>query len=282
MKPRSFFSQFLSLICITYSCVSFAAQTNQPAQRVISLAPHATELAYAAGLGPAMIAVSDYSDYPEQAKSLEKVANYHGIKLERILALKPDLIIAWKGGNSPRELKKLEQLGMTVFYSEPTDLDDIATTIEQLSQWANDPSYAKQTLKHYRSDLDQLRRQYAHKNVVPFFYQLSTKPMISIAGTSWPSQVFNLCRGENIFQASPSPYPQVSEEQVVVRQPEVIFTSEHAVANNNWHHWNGKLPAQDKQQIWSLHSDWLNRPTPRTLNAVKQVCQYLDTARKAM
>lgn len=282
MKPRSFFSQFLSLFCIIYSCASFAAQTNQPAQRVISLAPHATELAYAAGLGPAMIAVSDYSDYPEQAKNLEKVANYHGIKLERILALKPDLIIAWKGGNSPRELKKLEQLGMTVFYSEPTDLDDIAATIEQLSQWARDPSYAQQTLKHYRSDLDQLRRQYAHKNVVPFFYQLSTKPMISIAGTSWPSQVFSLCRGENIFQASPSPYPQVSEEQVVVRQPEVIFTSEHAVANNNWHHWNGKLPAQDKQQIWSLHSDWLNRPTPRTLNAVKQVCQYLDTARKAM
>lgn len=282
MKLSSSFGPLFSLFCLVYSSAGFATQKIQPAQRVISLAPHTTELAYAAGLGPAMIAVSDYSDYPEQAKNLEKVANYHGIKLERIIALKPDLILAWEGGNSPRELKKLEQLGMTVFYSKPTTLDDIAIAIEELSQWATDPSYAQKTLTNYRADLEQLRSQYAHKRKVPFFYQLSTKPMISVAGSSWPSQVFTLCQGENIFQNSPSPYPQVSEEQVVVRQPEVIFTSEHAVDNNNWHHWKDKLPAQDKQQIWSLHSDWLNRPTPRTLNAVKQVCQYLDTARKAM
>ncbi|PSU45957.1 cobalamin-binding protein, partial [Photobacterium aphoticum] len=113
-------------------------------QRIISLSPHTTELAYAAGLGDKLIAASDYSDYPEAAKQLERVANYRGIKMERIVALKPDLILAWKGGNPVREMERLEQLGFTLFYSNPKTLEDIPNTVEALGQYAASPAHAQQ------------------------------------------------------------------------------------------------------------------------------------------
>lgn len=99
-------------------------------QRIISLAPHTTELAYAAGLGDKLIAVSEYSDYPEQAEKLERVANYQGIKLERIVALEPDLILAWPTGNPARELEKLERLGFNLYYSKAKSLEALPTTLK--------------------------------------------------------------------------------------------------------------------------------------------------------
>ena len=96
----------MNIIYVAFALLfTTAALANQPAQRVISLAPHATEIAYAAGLGDKLVAVSELSDYPEQAKMLEKVSNYQGIKLERIIALKPDLVIAWPAGNPAKEIE---------------------------------------------------------------------------------------------------------------------------------------------------------------------------------
>ncbi len=92
-----------------------------PAERIISLAPHAT---------------SEYSDYPPQALELERVANHQTINIEKILTLKPDLIIAWPAGNPPRELAKLRQLGFTIYDSQTKTLDEIADNIEALSHYS--------------------------------------------------------------------------------------------------------------------------------------------------
>lgn len=250
-------------------------------QRIISLAPHATEIAYAAGLGDKLIAVSAHSDYPKSAKSLEKVANYQGIKLERIIALQPDLIIAWPAGNPPRELEKLRQFGFNIYQSTTKTLDDIAKNIEQLSQYSNTPSVGLQAAAQYRQELAQLKTQYQNTTPVRYFYQLSEKPIITVAQDNWPSEIFTFCGGENIFARSSAPYPQVSIEQVVVKQPDVIFTSEHAIQNENgWADWKMEIPAVKKQHIWSLNSDWINRPTPRTLKAIKEVCTRFEYTRQ--
>nr|WP_051902593.1 vitamin B12 ABC transporter substrate-binding protein BtuF [Photobacterium sanctipauli] len=252
----------------------------QPAERIISLSPHTTELAYAAGLGDKLVAASDYSDYPEQAKSLERVANYRGIKLERIVALKPDLILAWQGGNPTREMARLEQLGFEVFYSNPTTLDDIATTVETLGRYADSPQQARQVADDFRQRLDGLRKSNLDQRPVRYFYQLSASPIITVAGGSWPSQVFALCGGQNIFADSSAAYPQVSAEQVIVRQPEVIFGTPHADTEVSiWSKWQKQLPAVENGHIFTLTADWLNRPTPRTILAVEQVCGYLDKIR---
>ncbi|MEF2522610.1 vitamin B12 ABC transporter substrate-binding protein BtuF [Vibrio mimicus] len=252
-----------------------------PAERIISLAPHATEIAYAAGLGDKLVAVSEYSDYPPQALKLERVANHQTINIEKILTLKPDLIIAWPAGNPPRELAKLRQLGFTIYDSQTKTLDEIANNIEALSQYSTNPEIGQKAANDFRQRLQGLREQYSTNQPVHYFYQLSEKPIITLAQGYWPSEVFNLCGGENIFVDSAAPYPQVSIEQVLVKQPDVIFTSPHAMANGHmWQAWKTQLKAVEKEQVWALNSDWLNRPTPRTLDAVEQVCQYLKIAQK--
>ncbi len=260
---------------------TFSAQASDDIQRVISLAPHATELAYEAGLGDKLVAVSDRSDYPPQAQQLEKVANYQGIKVEKIIALQPDLILAWPAGNPPRELEKLEQFGFEIYYSKTKTLDNIATNIEQLSQYSDDPEVGLKNAQAYKQRLAVLKDKYKDASPVRYFYQLSEKPIISVAQGHWPSEVFEFCGGENIFANSASPYPQVGIEQVVLNAPEVIFTSQHAIDNGNmWRSWQDEIPAVSKQQVWSLNSDWINRPTPRTLNAIQQVCNFFDKARQ--
>ncbi|PAR47192.1 vitamin B12 ABC transporter substrate-binding protein BtuF [Vibrio metoecus] len=252
-----------------------------PAERIISLAPHATEIAYAAGLGDKLVAVSEYSDYPPQALKLERVANHQTINIEKILTLKPDLIIAWPAGNPPRELAKLRQLGFTIYDSQTKTLDEIANNIEALSQYSTNPEIGQKAANDFRQRLQGLREQYAGNQPIRFFYQLSEKPIITLAQGYWPSEVFNLCGGQNIFADSTAPYPQVSIEQVLVKQPDVIFTSPHAMANGHmWKTWKTQLKAVENEQVWALNSDWLNRPTPRTLDAVEQVCQYLKIAQK--
>ncbi len=272
-----------TLLLISTALLSTLAVAQQPAQRVVSLAPHATEIAFAAGLGDKVVAVSEYSDYPEETKNIEKVANYQGIKLERIIALRPDLIIAWPGGNPARELEKLKSLGFNLYYSQAKSLDGIADNIEALSQYAEDPQIGMQAAQKYREQLNQLKAQYSQQQTVSFFYQLSEKPIITLAQDNWPNEVFEFCGGENIFKQSSVPYPQVSIEQVATKKPDVIFTSEHAIQNGNmWLKWETQLPAVENKHVWSLTSDWLNRPTPRTLLAVKEVCQHFDAVRKKL
>ncbi|WP_050917877.1 vitamin B12 ABC transporter substrate-binding protein BtuF [Vibrio campbellii] len=265
----------LSLI---FSTVSFA---NEPVQRVISLAPHATEIAYAAGLGDKLIAVSEMSDYPEPAKDLEKVSNYQGIKLERIIALQPDLVIAWPAGNPAKELEKLKQFDIPLYYSTTGTLEDIAQNIEQLSQYSEKPELGQKTAANFRAQLKTLKEKYNTEDKVSYFYQLSEKPIITVAGKNWPSEVFTFCGGENIFAKGSAPYPQVSIEQVITRQPEVLFTSRHAMDNDGmWAEWKNDIPALKNDHVWSLNSDWINRPTPRTLNAITEVCEHFETVRQ--
>ncbi len=223
----------MNKLCFALTLFVSTATVAQPAQRIISLAPHATEIAFAAGLGDQLVAVSEMSDYPEQAKQLERVSNYQGIKLERIIALQPDLVIAWPAGNPPaKELEKIKQFGIPIYYSTTGSLEDIANNIEQLSQYSETPQVGKKAAEDFRTQLSTLKEQYNTNEKVRYFYQLSEKPIITVAGKNWPSEVFTFCGGENIFAASSAPYPQVSIEQVITRQPEVIFTSRHAMSND--------------------------------------------------
>ncbi|KOO02393.1 vitamin B12 ABC transporter substrate-binding protein BtuF [Vibrio nereis] len=254
---------------------------SKPAERIVSLAPHATEIAFAAGLGDKLVAVSEHSDYPPAATQIEKVANYQGIKIERIIALQPDLILAWPSGNPAREIEKLKQFGLNIYYSHSSSLNDIAANIERLSQYADDPSVGESSAKKFRQSLQALKAKYHTEIPVRYFYQLSEQPIITVAQNNWPSEVFSFCGGVNIFEQSSAPYPQVSAEQVIVKQPEVIFTSEHAIKNGNmWQDWSEQLSAVKDGYIWQLNSDWLNRPTPRTLLAIEQVCNHLETVRQ--
>lgn len=270
----------LTIFCLLtlFSPYNFA---HNVAQRVITLTPHATELAFSAGLGDKVIAVSEMSDYPQQASTLERVANYQGIKLERILALKPDLVIAWSKNSSPREVEQLKQFGIPVYYSSISTLEDIADNLDTLSQWAEDPSIGKSNAKIFREQLSTIRLVNQKKESIFYFHQLSEVPIITVSDPYWPSAIFDICNGKNVFANSPAPYPQVGKEQVIAAKPEVIFTSNHINTTTKlWQKWP-QIPAVKHKLIFNLNPDWLNRPTMRSLQAIKQVCSDFDLARKS-
>ncbi|WP_434356862.1 vitamin B12 ABC transporter substrate-binding protein BtuF [Parasalinivibrio latis] len=275
-------SQLLCRYLAFFAILFSSAPSLAKLPTVISLSPHSTELAYAAGLGDQMLAASEYSDYPEQAKGLERVANYRGIKLERIVTLNPGLILAWKGGNPPRQMEALENLGFKVVYTNPDSLEDIADAVDMLGKWSPSPEKATALANSLRSRFRQIQQDYRGKRPVSYFYQLSGTPLMTVSSDNWPAPVFETCGGKNIFNNSPAAYPQVSPEQVIVRKPEVIFVSRHAEGNSPWwKNWSNEIPAVENKTVWTLNTDWLNRPTPRTLKALEQVCGYLDAVRES-
>ncbi|MGO1298153.1 MAG: vitamin B12 ABC transporter substrate-binding protein BtuF [Vibrio sp.] len=265
-------------IGILLAAVSSASWAT-PAQRVISLSPHATELAFAAGLGSQLVGVSQASDYPPAAKHIERVANFKGINVDRIIALQPDLIISWPEGNPAKVITMLKQMGYDIYPASIRHLDDIATHVRDLSQYANNPAQGRKTAHELMTQLNALKRRYQNASPVRYFYQISAKPLITMARGSWPSDVFSLCGGVNVFANSPSPYPQVSIEQVLLAQPLAIFSTQ-ANSMQPWNNWHDELPAFQQHHVWQLNADWLNRATPRTIKAVRQVCDYFAQVRK--
>ena len=280
-RTNALLSRVMPLLILTLCLASRVTFAHTPAMRVISLAPHTTELAYTAGLGKHLIAVSEHSDYPKEARSLEKVANYQGINIERILALKPDLVIAWPEGNPAKSLAILRQFHIPIYYAKSKTLNDIAINIEQLSQYSDTPEIGLAAAQSFRHQLQSLKAKYHTNDKVRYFYQLGQHPLMTAGGNHWPNEVFQFCGGLNAFANTQVPYPQVSVEQVLLAQPNAIFTTTPAlISSPPWQHWQHEIPALQHRHIWSLKADWINRPTFRTLHALNAICEHFKTIRE--
>ncbi len=265
----------MRLICFVFTLLTSFSAWSAPfvAQRIISLSPHTTELAYSADLGDKLIAVSDRSDYPLAAKKLEKVANYRGINIEKIIELHPDLILAWQGGNNPKDMEKLKQLGFTILYSNPQTFDEIAKSLILFGQYSANPQIAKDKAEKFTQEINAIRAEYKNDQPISYLYSLSTQPLMTMSQQHWPAPIFALCGGENTFHNSRVAYPQISLEQVLIKRPQIIFSTDSPDSMNDyWQRWNQQLLAVQDQHLYSLNADWLNRPTLRSLQAVKQVC----------
>jgi iron complex transport system substrate-binding protein len=197
-----------------------------PAQRVISLAPHVTELLYAAGGGAKMVGAVSYSDYPAEAKQLPRVGDNKALDLERIVALKPDLIVVWRHGNAQRQLDRLREMHVPLFFSEPHHLDDIAVSLTKLGQLLGTSPTADAAAAAYRRDIAQLRTQYANRPPVSVFYQVWDQPLMTLNGEHMVSDVIALCGGHNVFAKLEPLVPTVSTEAVLAANPEAIFTAD--------------------------------------------------------
>ena len=238
--------------------------------RVITLSPHLTELAFAAGITP--IAVSAWSDYPPQAKKIEQVANWQGIKAERILQLKPDLVLAWRGGNPQRQINQLQQLGVPVKWIDPLTLDEMFTALADLGHWSPRPEQATRAARQLRQQEAALRQRYAHLTAVPLFLQFGQQPLFTAARATLQNEIITLCGGRNIFADSRVIWPQVSREQVLMRHPQAVVTGGSAQqAENIRVFWRPQLDVP----VIAINEDWLSRPGPRLLLAAQQLCAAL-------
>jgi len=255
---------------------------QKPAERIVSLAPHLTELVYAAGAGARLAGAVEYSDYPAEARSLPRVGSDARIDLEAVLALRPDLVVAWPNAGSLRTVERLAELGLPVFRSEPRELDDVARTLERIGQLAGSAAQADAAAAAFRARAAALQQRYGTRRKVRVFYQIWDRPLLTVNGAHMISKVMAACGGENVFAALPLLVPEVDGEAVLRADPEAIVASGSNDAQPQWLEMWRRFPgltAAARGQLYAIPADLIQRPTPRILDGAERLCTILDAVR---
>ena len=292
MKSKILIAWVVDLLLISFSGAAEIiddegnlVRLEKPAKRIISLAPSLTELVYAAGAGSRLIGVVEYSDYPASADSLPVVGRFDGLDIERILELKPDLIVAWQSGNPKSSITQLKNLNLKVYVAEPKNLSSIPSHIEKLSVLTGTESRAQIAIQEFNSIYGELKRRYNNKSKVKIFYQLWDRPIITVGGNELINDIIELCGGENIFGDLPQLAPKIDQESVLIRNPKVIVASgsntERPQWLDEWKLWP-QLTAVAEENLYFIIPELLQRHTPRALLGTRQMCEYIDQAREAI
>jgi len=254
-----------------------------PARRIVTLAPHLAESLYAAGGGERLVGTVDYSDYPPPAKKLPRVGGYSRIDLEAVVALRPDLIVAWESGNASAQLGKLKALGLPVFILQPNRMEDVAGQLEILGRLAGSEASARLAADRFRQRLAALQANNASKPRVRVFYQIWKTPLMTVGGPQIISDAIRLCGGENVFGQLSQMAPTVSIEAVLDADPETIIATGMGDARPEWlHDWDKwtRLSAVKHHNLFHINPDIMQRHTPRILDGTEQLCSHLDQARR--
>ncbi|MDF2178507.1 cobalamin-binding protein [Aliiglaciecola sp. CAU 1673] len=243
--------------------------------RLISLAPHTTELVYSLDAGDQLLAVSAHSDYPQEAQSLPQVADYQGVNFEAIMRLKPDLILAWQGGNKPQDLQRLASLGFEIFYSNPNRPLDIADEVIALGKLLDKEALAQQLATAFKQQLNDIAADYRAVPSRKVFYYMWPKPLMSIGPGAWANHLLSLCNANNIFADAPNDYPEVTFEAVIARRPQTLIAANKQPLNQQkqmWQPWLASLTLSEADVV-QVNPDNLHRFSLRLPDGVQQLCE---------
>jgi len=258
---------------------------SQPAGRIVSLAPHITELLFAAGAGDRVVAAVEYSDYPPAAARLPRVGSGHSLDLERIVASRPDLVIAWESGNSARQIDRLRAFGLNVFSIEVRSLADIPAAIERIGELAGTSQPASIAARELRVRQQNLERRYHARPDLRVFYQLLDESLMTVNREHLISDVLRRCGATNVFGDMTLLVARVDLEAVLAARPQAIVAGGEQALWHTWRErWQGQaaLPAVGSGALYFVPGDLMHRPGPRVFEAAEQVCAQLDEARSRM
>lgn len=250
-----------------------------PPQRIVSLTPHITEQLFAIGAGQQVVGRDEASDWPAEAKALPVVANYQSLNIERLLALKPDLVILWNAYQQ-RIQEQIRALGIPMLVMDSSHLQDLPRDLRLLGTHTGHVAEAETLASDMTGQLAALASTYQTRRPVRVFYQLWYTPMVTVAKGSWIHEAIEICGGQNLFADSPQPYPQINLEHVLIKQPEIIIATQGEESLALWQRWT-QLPAVAHQQLKLSKPDRLQRLTPRTPAGIRELCELIDGARQA-
>ncbi|HEX2830719.1 MAG TPA: helical backbone metal receptor [Burkholderiales bacterium] len=259
-----------------------AFELRAPAKRIVALSPNLVELAFAAGAGGNLAAAVRYSDYPPEASKLPQVGDASRIDVERVLALQPDLVLAWRSGNPAGDVERLKSLGLPVFVTEARRLGDIARLLRTLGTLAGTARVAEAAASAFERDLADLRRRYGGRRTVAVFYEIWNRPLLTVNGDHVISDVIALCGGRNVFRDAPVLTPAVSLEAVIKARPQVVLGGSSAVRREEFAASWAALPVSGLRAlpVRYVPPDLIQRQTPRIAQGARVVCEELDEVRK--
>jgi iron complex transport system substrate-binding protein len=251
----------------------------KPARRVVSLAPSVTEILFAVGLDAEVVGVTTFCDFPAPARTKPKIGSSTP-NLEAILGLKPDLVVGNKDFIRPDALAKLEQLKIPVFILAPKTIEDILGHISTVGRLVGHERDARAVVQGLRERLSELRSRMGAVRPVRVFYVVNTDPLISVGSGSFIHQMLELAGGENIVGHTSIPYPKVSLEEVLRRDPEVLLFPVGAsegipeAEQQRWRKW-ATLAAVAHNRLHQVKAELVNRPGPRAIEGVEEVARAL-------
>lgn len=264
---------------------------DRPPERVVTLAPSLAELVFAAGAGAALVGVSALSDYPPEARRIARVGDASRLDVERVLALRPDLVLVWQRGATSRELEQLEGAGIRLFQLEPRRLDDVARAIERLGALLGHEEEAGRRARTLREALERLRAEHAAAAPVAVFYQVWQQPLMTVNGQQIIDDILGVCGGRNVFARLTPLVPIVSTEAVVDADPEAILTASEQAIGSAWQRdpaspafalWrrHPRMVAVRRGWLYTLDGDAISRQGPRIVEGAAAVCAALDEVRR--
>lgn len=259
-----------------------AVALQAPARRAVTLAPHATELVYAAGAGGFIVGTVLGSDYPPAARALPIIGDGTQPDAERVASARPDLLIAWQPSAAEPLARVMDKLGVPVFYSDPLTLDAIPGAVERMGRLFGTESVANAAAADMRARLAALQARYAGRRPVRVFVQAGLDPIYTLNNASIVSDALRLCGGVNVFGQAPIVAPQVTLEGVLAARPEAVLAgvSRREDTQANLAAWQAMgLPAARQGHVYGVDADALYRPGPRLIDAAETLCADLDRVR---
>lgn len=251
--------------------------------RIVSLAPSITEVLFALGAGPRVVGVTQFSNYPPEATRLPKVGSYVNLSIEKILALRPDLVIGIRDGNPKAVVDRLTELGVPCYIVDPKSLQGVITTVRNIGRAVGREEAAAKIAGQMASRIREVERRVAGLARPRVFYQIGVEPIVSAGQGTFPNILIETAGGKNVA-ADMAAYPQLNVEQVLVARPEVIIltsmTREYDFerVKGFWGRWPG-LPAVTAARIYVVDSDLMDRPSPRIVEGLEILARLIHPGR---
>jgi iron complex transport system substrate-binding protein len=251
--------------------------------RIISLAPSLTEIAYAAGAGAQLVGVVEFSDFPAAAKAVPRVGDAWRVDAERVLALRPDVVLVWPTGTPEPTIERLRGLGLNVLDVPTQSLADVPKALRQVGRLAGTASVAEAAARDFERRVAQERAQNSRRPPVTVFIQIDDEPIFTVNGQHVISEIVSLCGGRNVFAELPQLAPPIAAEAVLAADPQVILSTDDTIANPRafWQRWP-RMRAVRAGTISKVSSDLVTRASPRLAQGVEVTCEALDDARQRL
>jgi len=258
---------------------------NSPVSRIISLAPHATELLFAAGATNQIIGTVSFSDYPKVAKKIPRIGDYRKIDFEKLLFLNPELVIYWESGNPAEMIVEIKNLGIPVFNLEPEEFTDVSSALLRLGSLLGTENHARLQSDLFDASLVQLTHKYnqSDSSTVTVFYQVWDTPLMTINKQHIINGIIEFCGGKNIFADLSNIAPHVDIESILKKNPDTIITGITEGRDNwvkDWQQWQD-LNAVKNKHVHGINADLIVRQTPRILEGTERMCKILQQVRNS-
>ena len=257
---------------------------THPAHRIVALAPHLTELVYAAGAGNQLVAVGKYSDFPPEALAKPVISDAFAVNYEALAQLKPDLILVWGSGTPERTRAKLRTLGIPVYEIEIRNVAGLADTLRSIGRLAGTEGVAQARAQAVTTDWTALKASYAGRRPVRVFFQLWDAPLMTLNGQHLISSAISACGGTNVFAELPTLTATVSWEVAVQRDPELVMTAGSASEAARPGRWSefAQVSATRHGEFGHIEGDLIARSGPRFVDGARELCVAIDRARQGL